>query len=405
MVKKRDLVAGKVGYTILILVLILLVFGVVMVYDASVVYAHETFGGKYRLLVLQVVWVIIGLFFLCLTSLLDYRYWARFAGALLVVCLFFLFLLAWPHLPLLKFFYPRFFYEEVRFFPLVYGAYRWVVVNPAPLPELPLLGRFSFQPTELAKLAVVLYFSSMLASRKKAFRRGGCPWYKNLLLPFLVRLGVVIFLTALQPDLGTAVVLATIAVGSYFAAGVPLRQILFIFCLFLVFSFSFIALSPYRRQRLMTFLDPSSSGKLSSGYHIEQVMIALGSGGVAGLGLGQSRQKYEYLPEVTTDSIFAVVGEEMGFLGASLLISLFLFLLYLGFKISRQAKDELGKLVSFGVATWLGIQAVINLAAMTKLLPLTGVPLPLVSYGGSSMVLTLAALGILLNISRQAGRR
>jgi cell division protein FtsW len=166
---------------------------------------------------------------------------------------------------------------------------------------------------------------------------------------------------------------------------------------FLLITFT----SDYRKQRILAFLDPFSDPQGYS-YHISQVLIALGSGGLTGLGLGQSRQKFEYIPEVTTDSIFAIVGEELGFVGCLVLIGLLSYLIYRGFKISESASDPYGKILAFGLTAWLGIQALINLAAMVSLIPLTGVPLPFISYGGSALLANLVAVGILLNISKRA---
>jgi cell division protein FtsW len=160
-----------------------------------------------------------------------------------------------------------------------------------------------------------------------------------------------------------------------------------------------IFFSSYRRERLLTFLNPGRD-PLGASYHIRQILLALGSGGLWGLGLGQSRQKYEYLPAVMTDSIFAVIGEELGFIGGAAILLAFLFIIWRGFKIAQGAPDRFGQLLAVGITAWIGLQALINLAAMVALVPLTGVPLPFISYGGSSLVVTLAGMGILINISK-----
>jgi cell division protein FtsW len=283
-------------------------------------------------------------------------------------------------------------------------AYRWIFLNPAPLPRLPLLDRFSFQPTDLAKLAVVIFLASWLSEGKDKVRfRKSLPSKASFLvyLKFLSLLFFVVLLTVAEPDFGTATILALTMLGTYFFASAPLPFLLLSFFLSLGGAALSILTSPYRRERLTSFLRRTEADPLTVGYHLQQALIALGSGGWAGLGLGQSRQKYEYLPEAATDSIFAVVGEELGFLGTTAVLLLFLFVVWRGLRISRRAPDELGRLLAGGIVTWLTAQALINIAAMINLLPLTGVTLPLLSYGGSSLVVTLTAIGILLNISRQ----
>jgi len=161
-----------------------------------------------------------------------------------------------------------------------------------------------------------------------------------------------------------------------------------------------IFFSSYRRERLLSFLNPSRD-PLGTSYHIRQILIAIGSGGLFGVGLGQSRQKYEYLPEATTDSIFAVIAEELGFVGAVCLLALFLLMIWRGMKIAKEAPDDFGRLLAVGIISWIGFQALVNLSAMVAIVPLTGVPLPFISYGGSSLVLSLTAMGILVNISKQ----
>jgi cell division protein FtsW len=185
----------------------------------------------------------------------------------------------------------------------------------------------------------------------------------------------------------------------YLASGAKLTYLIASGILGTLSGLAMILSSDYRKQRVMTFLDPSRD-PLGSSYHVMQALIAIGSGGLWGLGLGQSRQKYQFLPQVTTDSIFAIIAEETGFLGASLVIILLFLVVNRALKIAKMAPDNFSRLLSVGVACWIGIQAVVNLAAMLSLLPLTGVPLPFISYGGSSLVMTLTGVGLLLNISR-----
>lgn len=366
---------------LLIGVILLLLFGIVMVYDASLVYAHGVFGRKYHFLLLQLLWVSVGAVAAFFVYRLGYHYLCRLGVPLLLVSLGLLFLLAWPNIPFLKhlLFIPREFYD--RFVPEIYGARRWLVFP----------GKLGFQPSELAKFSSILYFSNWFSKKERS------PFL------FLLLLCLLAVLVSLEPDFGTAVVLSTIILGIYFVSGVSLLKLIPLGVVGILGGLILIISSPYRMQRLQTYLNPAAADPLAGGYHIQQVLIALGSGGPLGLGFGQSRQKYEYLPEVTTDSIFAVIGEELGFVGAVVVISAFAFLLFRGFRIATAA-DDLGKLVAVGATTWLGVQVLVNLAAMTALIPLTGVPLPLISYGGSSTVFVMMAIGLLLSVSRHTAR-
>lgn len=401
--KRYQKTQGRLDYPLLLGVVLLLIFGVLMVYDASVVYATNVFGGKYHFLILQTGWVLVGLFSLSFMANFDYHHLAKAARPLLYVSLFLLFVLAWPNLPLLGKLAPRPFYD--LFIPQFTDlrAYRWIFLNPPPLPRLPLIDRFSFQPTDLAKLTVVLFLAVWLAELRERVRiKRSVSIGPSFLvyLKFMLLFFVVVVFTVLEPDFGTATILAVTILGVYFFAGAPLRYLLsgvFLSCLGSVLA---ILVSPYRRERFLSFLNHTQVDPLNAGYHLQQALIALGSGGWTGLGLGQSRQKYEYLPEAATDSVFAIVGEELGFFGTVAVLLLFLFVIWRGLLISQRAPDELGRLLSVGIVVWLLTQVLINIAAMTNLVPLTGVTLPFLSYGGSSLVVTMTAVGILLNISR-----
>jgi cell division protein FtsW len=188
----------------------------------------------------------------------------------------------------------------------------------------------------------------------------------------------------------------------FFVSGASLKPLFALLPFLFLSGVGFILSSDYRKARLLTFLNPTESGDLSLGYHIKQIQIALGSGGWFGLGFGQSRQKFQYLPEVASDSIFAVIGEEFGFIGATLFILLFSFFIYKGIQIAKDTPSLLGKLLATGVTTWMAAQFFVNVAAMIHIIPLTGIPLPLVSYGGSSLVFSLMGLGLLANISARS---
>lgn len=350
---------SKPDWLLLGLVLGLTFFGVMMVGSASAVEAYRDFGDQLYYLRLQARWAFLGLFALTLASVFNYRRLKLLATPLMIFTLLSLVLVLIPGVGI-----------------QALGARRWLGVS-----------SLNFQPAELAKLAFVLYLASLLSSKKQA-------------LPFVVLLGIILILIMLEPDLGTAVIVSATGMIVYFASGAPLLTVLGLGSLGFLAGLGLIFSSSYRKERLMTFLNPARD-PLGTSYHIRQILIALGSGGVFGLGLGQSRQKYEYLPAATTDSIFAVIAEELGFVGGFLLVLVFLLLIWRGMKIAQQAPDEFGRLLATGITAWIGLQALVNLAAMVALVPLTGVPLPFISYGGSSLVLALTGAGILLNISRQ----
>jgi len=363
---------------LLIGVTLLLVFGVIMVYDASVVYAYDVFGGKYHFLLQQLVWVVGGVIAAFVVYKVGYRRLSKLSFAFFSVSLLLLFLTILPR------FLPQslnsIFFD--KFIPEVNGARRWLILP----------GVISLQPSELAKFSFILYLSAWLSGKERKISA------------FLFLLGGLCGLVLLQPDFGTMVIIAAIGLCVYFVSGAKLLKLIPFGLIIGALGTLFIISSPYRMKRLQTYLNPSAADPLSGGYHIQQVLIAVGSGGPFGLGFGQSRQKYDYLPEVSTDSIFAVVGEEMGFVGSVVVLASFSFLIYKAFAVAREAGDDLGKLIAVGVGSWLAIQSLVNLGAMTALLPLTGIPLPLISYGGSSMIFVMLALGLLLSVSRHTAR-
>lgn len=372
--------------TLFLIVLVLIIFGIVMVYDSSVVYASDLFGGKYYFLILQFFWVLTAIVIALMVSFFDYHFLERYTRILLFISLIFLLILALHRI------IPQFllgFYEI--FVPKINGAYRWFYFNPRPLPSIPIIGRIGFQPSELAKIALSIYLASLLSSKKRNNRA----WRPLLLV------GIVGALIVAQPDFGTASIIVGVSLLIYYVSGVSWRRLALATFVISIVGLVFVFASPYRRQRLMTYVNPGQSDSLSNRYQINQIMIALGSGGLSGLGFGRSVQKYGYIPEVSTDSIFSVVGEEFGFVGTTAMIFLFFFLIQRSLWIVDRAPDEFGRLLGSGIIGFIGLQVFLNLFSVTHLVPLTGVPLPLISYGGSSLVVNLFALGIILNISRQ----
>ena len=253
----------------------------------------------------------------------------------------------------------------------------------------------SLQPAEIAKLTFILYLSSLLEKRGRKITD-----VHFGLLPFLFLTGIISVLIVLQPDFGTLSVIVLTSLVIYFVAGGKFLHLSLIGLGGLGLLVLLIKSAPYRAERLAVFLNPGIDPQ-GIGYHINQALIAVGSGGLFGVGLGNSRQKFAYLPEVFSDSIFAVIAEEMGFLICAALVILFLILLYRGFKIAKNSPDTFGKLVACGITFWFVFQAMINIMSMIGLMPMTGLPLPFISYGGSAMTVSLFAVGVLVNISKQ----
>lgn len=308
--------------------------------------------------------------FFFLARKIRYQAWGRVAAPLFVFTLLLTFLV----------FVPRIGFSAG-------GARRWISMGP-----------IFFQPAEFLKFGFIVYLSSWMARQKehiKTFRYG--------FLPFLLLLGITSAVFILQPDIGTLGVLVLTAVALFFIGGGRIKHILLIVLLLAVFFGVLTYVAPYRTSRLITFFQPSLDPQ-DTGYHIRQSLIALGSGGWWGKGFGMSRQKFSYLPEPTGDSIFSVFGEEFGFIGSSALIIAFLFFASRGFAISRKAPDAFGRLLGGGIVILVIIQSFVNIAAMVGIVPLTGIPLTFISQGGSALAITLAEMGVLLNISKQQTR-
>lgn len=346
----------------------LVVFGLVLIASAGIARSLSIYGEPYYYLSHQFLYGFIpGMIAWFFFQNLDYKIWQKWAFPFFLVTVVLLIIVFIPGIgSTLK------------------GAQRWIN-----------LGGLSFQPTELCKLSLVIYLSAWLSShRQKA--------YESLsgFLGFLLIMGILAILIMKQPDMGTLGIISVIAFWIYFVSGARFRY-LFLLIFGGIFAFwTMVHLAPYRAERLMTFLDPSADTQ-DKGYQINQALIALGSGGIYGVGLGHSRQKFNYLPEPVSDSIFAVLGEEMGMIGCTVLVLLFFVLGWRGFMVAKRAPDPFGRLLATGITSWFIFQAFINIAAISALIPLTGVPLPFISYGGSSLIFAMAGMGILLNISRQ----
>jgi cell division protein FtsW len=329
-----------------------------MVYDASSAQALQSFNDKYFFLKEQIKWVILGIGVAVGAFFFDYRRLKTLALPALVISIVLLLAVFIPGL-------------GVR----AYGAHRWIN-----------LGFTVLQPSELAKLSLIIYLSTWLTVKE----RGRLP-------AFMLLISLLVGLIILEPDMGTAIVLLTSSLAIYFVAGGEVLGLIALVPIILLGRIGLAIKSPYRLRRITTFFDPESD-PLGASYHIRQAIIAIGSGGVFGLGLGNSRQKYSYLPESMTDSIFAIISEELGLIGATVLLGFFVFFFYRSFKAILSVEDKFGKILGCGILFWLCSQTIVNIASMNALIPLTGVPLPLISYGGSALVTEMLGIGILFNI-------
>lgn len=347
-------------YWILAFAIFFSLFGILMIFESSNVAAFKEFGDKYFFVKEQLKWFAIGVAGLSAAAFISYKRFYQWSFILLLITI----------ISLMAVFIPGLGIKTL-------GASRWLK-----------FGIVKFQPSELAKLVMIFYLSAWFSNKEK-----------SRLLPFLLLTSLVVGLVVLQPDLGTAIILTLIAVILYFLSGAKLWHFLLLLPAVLISVLGLIMTSAYRLRRFTTFLNPNLD-PLGASYHIRQILLSLGSGGFWGLGLGSSRQKYQYLPEASTDSIFAIMGEELGFIGNTIFIILCIIFLYRLFLVAKNTQDKYGFLLASGVFTLFASQLLINLGAIVAIFPLTGVPLPFISYGGSNLVISLTAIGIILNISR-----
>lgn len=353
---------------ILLPVLTLLVIGLVMVYSSSSVKAEFQYKDQFYFLKRQLVWSLLGLVSLYFFTYFNYWHWEKLARPFFGVALILLVLVLIPGIG-----------------KVVNGARRWIGV-----------AGFPFQPAELMKLAFVLYAALYFEKRRSRLRE-----FWAGVIPLLLLTGMVFGLILLEPDLGTALTIGGTAFIMLFAAGASIWQLVALILGALPGLIWAVFGAEYRRRRFLAFLDPWADPQ-GSGFHIIQALYAIGSGGLFGVGLGQSRQKLFYLPEQHTDFIFAILSEELGFFGGLLVLALFFFFAWRGFRTALGAPDYFSGVLAIGITVMITLQAIMNIAVVTASIPITGIPLPFVSYGGSSLIFTLAAVGVLLNISRHA---
>lgn len=353
-------------FYLLIATLGLLAAGIVLVYSASAVIAFREYGDSLYYLKRQLVFAGLGLAAMTFAMNVDYWIWKKYAKVGLIVCFALLVIVLIPGVGVVR-----------------GGARSWLGI-----------GSFGIQPSEFMKLAIIVFLAKTLSERPEklaSFTRG--------LLPPLALAGLAFGLIMLQPDLGSGAVLIGAALIIIYAAGARVSHLAALGAAGLAGFAALVAAAPYRMQRIAGFLDPWSD-PLGSGYQIIQSLYAIGPGGLVGLGLGASRQKHSYLPEPQTDFIFSIAAEELGFLGGALLLGLFLLLIWRGMRASITAPDSFGSLLAVGIVGMIGVQTFINIGVVIGLLPVTGITLPLISAGGSSLTLLLTAIGVLLNVSR-----
>lgn len=360
---------NQIDKKLLFTIFTLLIFGLIMIASAGIAYSQTRFGESYYFLKHQFFYgVLPGLLVLWIVQKIDYNFWKKISFPLFLLSLVFLVLVFIPGIGT-----------------KVYGASRWVK-----------LGIFSFQPAEMLKLSVILYLGAWLENRSEKVK----DFYEGL-LPFLAIVGFLSFLLIKQPDMGTLGVIILIAISIFFISGAKISHIFFMGTGGILALWLLIKIESYRMNRFLVFLHPELDPR-GIGYQINQALLAIGSGGIFGVGLGHSLQKFNYLPEPVGDSIFAIIGEELGLIGAAFLVSLFVYLAIRGMRIVKNAPDRFSQLVAAGIVSWIVFQAFINVAAITGLIPLTGIPLPFISYGGTSIIFLMAAAGILLNISKHS---
>ena len=354
----------KFNISLFISVIILSLFGLLMVYSSSSIWAEYKFSDPFKYVKNQGIFLIVGIIIMYIVSKIDYKKYYKYASKIFLVCFALIILVL--------------FVGTER-----NGSKSWFGV-----------GSFGIQPSEFMKLAMIIFTSKYLYNNRKDIGN-----IKKGVLPILGLTLIVFLLIMLQPDFGTGVILVMGVIGLLFVGGVDLKFFLKIGVLGVAGIVGLILAAPYRLKRILSFLNPWSD-PLGSGFQIIQSLYAIGPGGLFGYGFGGSRQKHFYLPEPQTDFIFSIISEEFGFMGVLIVSGLFAFIIYEAIKITLNCENLFGKYLAFGIIFMLGFQAVLNLSVVIGLIPVTGVTLPFLSYGGSSLLITLASMGIILNISR-----
>ena len=358
---KKLFIRNKFFIPLLTIPIILSLVGLIFIFEASAVNSARQYGDSLHYLKSQAVWIFFALVVMMIFSFIDYHklYFLSFISLILTIILLVVVLI--PGIGT-----------------MAGGARRWID-----------FGFFNLQPTELAKFSIIIYLSSWFTNKEK-----------KRFLPFVTLIGFLVFLIILQPDMGTAIIVFLLSLTIYYFSGAGIMDFIIILGGALTSFFVLIKISPYRFNRLLAFLNPAID-PLGISYHINQIFISLSGGGLFGRGFGASRQKYLFLPEAHTDSIFAIIGEEYGFIGALILISLYFVFVYKIYHLIRLAPDRLSRLIMIGIFAFFNLQFIINLSGIVGLFPITGVPLPFLSYGGSNLLISFALIGIMVNIEKR----
>ena len=367
--KKRPTGRGNLDVTFLVLVLLLLTFGLIMLFSASYAYAYYNDNDSFYYIKRQLVFAIAGIVAMIVASHFDYRFWQKLALPVMGVAVVLLII--------------------VLFLPKIAGVHRWIAIG----------NIITFQPSEIAKFAIVVMFAKMVTGygeKMKTLRYG--------IVPFLIVLGIVTGLMMMEPHLSGTVLIATIGVVMMYVGGVDLKWFALgvgVLAAGIVVVVMIPGVIQYAQARLEYWLDPFSDPQ-GLGFQTIQSLLAIGSGGVMGLGLGNSRQKYLYVPEPQNDFVFSIVCEELGLVGAAIIVILFALLVWRGYVIAIRAQDKFGTMLAVGLTTQVGLQALLNIAVVTNTIPNTGISLPFFSYGGTALMMLLAQMGVILSVSRRA---
>lgn len=362
----------KFDYILLIVVTLLIILGIIILANASAPLSIERFNNSYYFLNHQLLFGLLpGIIFGFLAFKIPLEYLKKWSSILLLINLILLVMVFLPGIG-----------------KSAGGAARWINLGP-----------ISFQPSELLKLTFIIYLATWLSSKNSYKEKQSTKSGTQTFFAFLIILGIVSLLLILQPDISTLGTIIICAILIYFLANTPIWQTFLMVLIGIVALLLLVKIAPYRLNRVLVLFNPEFD-PMGIGYQVKQSLIAVGSGGIAGQGLGMSQFKFGFLPQSITDAIFAVFAEETGFLGSLILIFLFLIFCWRGWKIGKQSPDKFSQLTAWGITFWICLQAYINIGAMIGILPLTGIPLPFISYGGSALVVELIGIGILLNISR-----
>ncbi|RKQ28550.1 putative lipid II flippase FtsW [Oceanobacillus halophilus] len=364
----KSLIAKKIkqfDYTLLFVIVFLAVFGIMMVYSSSYTIAYVDYGIPNYFYRRQLQWLFIGLFFFVLAAFFPYRVYSKLSPLLVMASILLLILVLIPGIG-----------SERNY------SQRWIELGP-----------LAFQPTEVIKLFMIIYFASFYAKRQQTISH-----FKDGVLPPMLILAIIFLLILKQPDLGSAASILFVCAIIVICSGVKMKHLFMLGCVGLVGLLFFAYSSPYRVERITSFVDPFAD-PFGDGYQLINGYIAIGTGGMWGTGLGNGVQKLGFLPEAHTDFIMAIIIEELGMIGLIIVICSYMFIMFRGVRIARGCKDMFAKLLAIGITFQIMTQVVINLGAVSGLLPITGITLPLISYGGSSLVITMVSLGILLNLS------